>query len=164
MTENGTNVASGEPIRNTRLRLWPGVVIVIVQWLLMFVVPVVLPGPDAVMVGVFGGLVGGVAVAVWWAFFSRAPRVDRWGAIIVMIVALVGTPRFVHKSIAEGMMGLMFLICVVPVISLAFVAWAVAGRHLPDRPRRATMAPTDRPGLVIVRGCRQPALYSGAAR
>jgi hypothetical protein len=37
------------------LRLWPGVVAVIVQWLLWFVVPVV--APEAVLIAVIGGVV-----------------------------------------------------------------------------------------------------------
>jgi hypothetical protein len=40
------------------------------------------------------------------------------------------------------MMGMMFLIYAIPVLSLAFVVWAVASRRLSDGPRRATMAAT----------------------
>ncbi len=36
-------------------------------------------------------------------------------------------------------MGMLFFLLAVPVLSLAFVAWAVASRHLADGPRRATM-------------------------
>jgi outer membrane protein assembly factor BamB len=40
------------------------------------------------------------------------------------------------------MMGMMFVIYSIPVLSLAFVAWAVGSRHLSDRLRRATMVAT----------------------
>ena len=129
-----------EPARQKPLRLWPGVVAVMLQWLVWFVVPMVLPG--AVALAVFGGLFGGLAIVVWWAFFSRAPRSERWGAVVLMIVALVATSRIIHESIATGMMGMMFVIYPIPVLSLAFVVWAVASRRLSDRPRRASMVAT----------------------
>ena len=125
------------PTSQTPLRLWPGVVTVVLQWLLRFGVPIVVPG--AIGYGVFGGLLGGLAVVVWWAFFSRAPRSERWGAVVLTIVALVATKRILHESIATGMMGMMFVILAIPVLSLAFVVWAVASRRLSDGPRRATM-------------------------
>ena len=80
---------------------------------------------------------GGLAVIVWWAFFSRAPRFERWGAIAVMTVAMVVTSRFVHESLA-----FMFIVLAIPVLSLAFVAWAVTSRRLSDGLRRAVMVVT----------------------
>ena len=122
------------------LRLWPGVVIVMLQWSARFVVPIVVP--EAAVFGVIGGLLGGLAVFVWWAFFSRAPRSERWGAVLLMVVALAVTSRIIHESIATGGMGMQFFIYAVPVLSLAFVVWAVAGRRFSDGSRRATMVAT----------------------
>jgi len=127
------------------LRLWPGVVAVVLQWLVRFVVPVVVPG--AIAVGMIGELLGGVTIVVWWLFFSRAPWSERVGAIVLMGVALFATPRIVHKSIATGMMGMMFVIYAIPLLSLAFVAWAVASRRLSSGPRRASMV------AAILLGC-----------
>src|SRR5215210_2409590 len=119
------------------LRLWPGVVLVILQWLGRFVVPAVAPeaGPNAIL----AGLAGGVAILLWWLFFSRAPWSERVGALVLMIVALFATSRLVHPSISGGMMGMMLLIFSVPVLSLALVAWAVASRRLSRGPRRASL-------------------------
>jgi outer membrane protein assembly factor BamB len=122
------------------LRLWPGVVIVLLQWLIRFVVPVFVP--EAAVVGVFAGLLGGLAVMLWWAFFSRAPRAERWGAIVLMILTMVATSRFLHISIATGMMGMIFVIYAIPGLSLAFVVWALTSRGLPKLARRATMVAT----------------------
>jgi len=122
------------------LRVWPGVVIVLVQWAGRFVVPIV--EPEALFFGVIGGFLGGLAIVVWWAFFSRAPGSERWGAIVLMAVALFATPYILHESVATGNMGVQFFLYAIPGLSLAFVVWAVAGRRLADGARRATMVAT----------------------
>jgi outer membrane protein assembly factor BamB len=131
-----------EPTQRKPLRLLPGVIIVALQWLLWYVIPVAVPEDTAVMVGSLGGMALGLAVVVWWAFFSRAPRPERWGAPVLMIVAFAVTSSLLHESIATGNMGVMFPLYAVPVLSLAFVVWAVATRRFPNRLRRATMAAT----------------------
>lgn len=117
-----------EPTPQKPLRLWPGVVAVALQWLVRFVVPIVVP--DAGGIAILGGLAGGLAVAVWWLFFSRAPWFERVGAIVLMAAALLATSRIVHESIANGMMGMMLPILAIPVLSLALVASAAASRRL----------------------------------
>ena len=124
------------------LRLWPGVVIVALQWLLRFVAPVIVPAhlaPQAMMVGVMGALVCTLALIVWWVFFSRAPWSERLGAMVLIALAVAITPLLLHESIATGAMGLMFYIYATPVLCLALVAWAVATRNLSDRTRRLAL-------------------------
>ena len=130
-----TNVHSNEPTPRKPLRLWPGVVAVVVQSVFRFVVPIF--APDAAGMGILVGMAGGLAVVVWWLFFSRAPWSERVGALVLMAVALVATSRVVHDSISNGMMGMMLPIFAIPVLSLALVTWAVASRHLTSGPRRA---------------------------
>jgi len=134
-----------EPTPQKPLRLWPGVVAAVLLLLLKFVVPVVVP--DAMIVGVFGGLGCALAIVVWWVFFSRAPWSERLGAIVLMIVALFATSRVIHVSIAKGAMGMLFPMLAIPLLSLAFVAWAVASRRLSTGPRRAAMV------AAILLGC-----------
>ena len=119
------------------LRLWPGVVIVALQWLGRFVVPLV--APEATVYGVLGGLAGGLAIAVWWLLFSRAAWSERLGAIALMVVALIATPYILHESIATGNMGFMFPLYVTPVLSMAFVLWAVASHRFAGWTRWATL-------------------------
>ncbi|MBI4978978.1 MAG: PQQ-like beta-propeller repeat protein [Spirochaetes bacterium] len=119
------------------LRLVPGIIIVSLQWIIRFVLPVIVP--DALQIAVFAGLIGGLALAVWWLFFSRAPMLDRWGAFILVIAALVGTSFLLDVSIATANMGLMFILFSVPVVCLVFIVWAIAFGSLPDVPRRITM-------------------------
>ncbi|HEX5720753.1 MAG TPA: PQQ-binding-like beta-propeller repeat protein [Thermoanaerobaculia bacterium] len=122
------------------LRLWPGVLAAVLLVLLRFALPLI--APETMMYAVFGGLVCALVVIVWWAFFSRAPGSERWGAILLMIVALVATPLILHESIKGGMMGMMFPVHAIPILCLAFVASVVASRRLSERPRRAAMAAT----------------------
>jgi len=131
---------TGETAVRKPLRLWPGVaaaVLILLGWL---VVPIVLP--EAVIFGILAALIGALAVLVWWAFFSRAPVFERWGAIVLMIVAWLVTSRLIDKSIATGMMGFMFGMYSIPVLSVAFVLWAIFSRRLSDGPRRASMVAT----------------------
>src|SRR5712691_4303411 len=75
-----------EPAARKPLRLWPGMVAVVLQWLVWFVVPIF--APEATMFAMIGGVVCGLAVVLWWLFFSRAPWSERIGAIVLMIVAV----------------------------------------------------------------------------
>ena len=128
---------TNEPTRQKPLRLWPGVVALALQWLLWFVVPLV--APSVAIPAMMGGLALGLVILLWWLLFSRAPWVERVGAIVLMVVAVVATKRIVHESIATGMMGMLFLIFVIPCLGLALVAWAAITRHLSDGLRRASL-------------------------
>ncbi|MCM3873533.1 MAG: PQQ-like beta-propeller repeat protein [Pyrinomonadaceae bacterium] len=129
-----------EPTTNKALRLWPGVVAAVLLLLVRFVVPVVVP--EVMPFGVIGALVCGLAIVVWWLFLSWAAWSERLGAVALMIVALLATSRIIHMSIANGAMGMLFPVLAIPVLSLAFVTWAVASRRLSNRPRRVTMVAT----------------------
>ena len=120
------------------LRLWPGVTAAVLLCVVRYVLPVV--APRAFLFGAMGGFVCALAIVVWWVFFSRAPWSERLGAVALAVIALVATKRIVHVSVATGMMGMMFMLYAIPVLSLALVAGAVAGRRLSDGPRRASLA------------------------
>src|SRR5262245_9639295 len=135
-----TLLPPGEPKARKPLRLWPAVAIVVLQLLASYVVPVVYP--DLMIVAFFAGLVGALAILLWWLFFSRAPWSERLGALALMAVALFVTSRFLDKSVATGGMGMLFWFLAIPLLGIAFVAWAVATRHLSDGSRRATLVAT----------------------
>jgi outer membrane protein assembly factor BamB len=136
------NIAqSSEPTPQKPLRLWPGVALAVLLLLFKFVVPVVVP--DAAIVVIFGSLGCAAAILLWWLFLSRAPWSDRLGAVLLMMVALFGTSRILHVSLATGPAVFMFLFGLAPLtLGLAFVVWAVSTRGLSDRLRRTTMAAT----------------------
>lgn len=128
------------PSEPKQLRMWPGVAAVSVQWMCWVVLPLAMPGPVTGLIAVVGVLGGGLAVAVWWAFLSRAPRPERLGFIALAAVALLAASRLVDESITSGMMGLLLPLYAVPVVSLAIVAAATGTRGLATQTRRAAMA------------------------
>jgi hypothetical protein len=125
-------------VRRKPLRLWPGALAALVIVLTRFGLPIVMP--EAAMLAMIGGIVGALAIIAWWLFFSRAPWVERIGAIALMALGLVATSNFVHGSIANGMMGMLLFILGVQVASFALAVSAVATGGLSTRTRRASMA------------------------
>src|SRR4030095_3772306 len=110
---------TAQPTQRKPLRLWPGVVAIVLQWLCWFVIPIVYP--PALLYGMLGALGCAVAILVWWVFFSRAPWIDRIGAILLMVLAVFLTLRIVHQSIANGMMGMMLPVFSIPALCLSLV-------------------------------------------
>lgn len=120
------------------LRVWPGIVAVALQWLARFGIKALIPGIKGFGRGMMVSFVFTVALIIWWAFFSRASRKERFGALGLIVVALGATWLFRHET-----MWLPWLLAyAIPFLSLAFVIWAVATRRLPDRVRHATMVAT----------------------
>ena len=68
------------------LRLWPGLVAAGLMLPLRVLVPIA--WPDGMIYAVFGAIACGLAVLLWWTFFSRAPRVDRWFGLAISVAAL----------------------------------------------------------------------------
>lgn len=114
------------------VRLWPGVVIVTIQWALRLFA--------SAAVGLMGGTAGAILVLIWFAFFSRLPRSERWAGIGLVVAGLALTRLILHKSIAGGMMGMMFFFMAAPLISLALVGWAVWAQRLAGPRRLAALA------------------------
>lgn len=142
MFKSREQIKSNETLQRKPLRLWPGIVIVILQWLLRFGLPRAVPGDVYNQIGIFGGLICAIALVLWWVFFSRASWLERLGVIVLMICALIATPPFLDISIATSMMGMMFVVYSIPVFCLAFVVWTVVTQHLSDKIRRVTMVLT----------------------
>lgn len=122
------------------LRLWPGVALAVVVALGVSMLPLLLD--DGTVYGIATGFFGGLAIALWWLFLSRAPWLERIGVIVLMALAVVVTKRVVHPSIANGMMGMMLIAYAIPVMGLALVIWAATTRRLSNGPRRVWLVAT----------------------
>jgi len=135
------------PAPRKPFRLWPGIVAVVLQWIGWFVVPAVLPWSQAPFIGLLVGVLGGLAILLWWLLFSRAPWVERIGAPVLIVGAVILTKRVVHPSIAGGAMGMLLYVYAIPVFGLALVAWAVVTRRFTTAARRLALI------VAIVLGC-----------
>ena len=121
------------------LRLWPGVVGAIIVVFARFVIAPFVLG-DA-LIGVLAGLAGAALILLWWLFFSRAPWLDRIGAVLLIALAAVMTLALVHPSIGGGTSGGMLFTFLLPATVPPFlVAGAILSRRSSRRVRRTTMA------------------------
>jgi outer membrane protein assembly factor BamB len=131
------NVQVKEQASQEPLRLWPGVVIVLLQWVAWFGAAIL--SPDFIAYGVLAGVAAGLALIVWWLFFSRAGWYERLGVLALMIVAMAATWPFLDVSISTGAMGFLFPMLAMPGLCLAFVLWAAASRRMSVGLQRATL-------------------------
>ena len=127
------------------LRLWPGIIAVVLQWLGWFLLPKILP--QAIFIGMLMGVFGGLAILLWWLLFSRAPWVERIAAPLLIVGALILTKRVVHPSISGGAMGMLLYVLAIPVFGLVLVAWAVLTRRFTAAARRVALL------VAILLGC-----------
>lgn len=122
-----TNFAGNKDHRGVNLRLWPGVTLLVIQLVLRFILPAAIPSATAP--GIMGSMLFAFLIIIWWVFFSRAPKTERWISLILIIICLTGTSQLIDKSIATANMGLMFIMYSIPVVSWVLVIWvAVAGK------------------------------------
>jgi outer membrane protein assembly factor BamB len=122
----------------------PGVVAAVLLVLIRGVFPVVAPGAeffdtDAGLIGLMGGMICALAIMLWWLFFSRATWSERLGAFVVAVGVMVAVRSIAHPSIQNGMMGMLFFIYTIPIMTVALVVWASMTRSLVGAPRWIAM-------------------------
>lgn len=132
------------PMSRKRLRLLPGIVIGVVLALVSYVLPLIAPDNEILgfqvgFLSVIGGVLCALGVIIWWLAFSRAPWMERLGAILLMAIALIFTRFFVHESIAGAGMGMLLYFLAIPILSLVLVGWAAFTQRLSDGARRASL-------------------------
>jgi len=122
------------------LRLKAGIIIVIIQTLVRYVVPIFVF--EFTPFAAFAGLLGWLAVLIWWSFFSRASGTERWLAPLAMVASLGLTLPLLHHSIGQAMNGIIFFMYATPPLSIALVLWVIISRNLDASPRRVSMIAT----------------------
>ena len=118
------------------MRLWPGIVIVALAWLTRVAAPLLgINAGTELMLRILSGFACALAVLIWWLGFSRASWSERVGAVAVIVAALAAT-----LLLGDPSMLVWVLWYSAPVLSLALVAGAVAGRRFSDRRRLGIIA------------------------
>ncbi len=145
MVQQNKEKSSKNAIAQKKLRLWPGIIAAILLLIFKFIIPRIVP--DSLAIAMFGGLLFGLIILVWWAFFSRAKGLDRLGVILLMIIAIILTRFFLHQSIAEAGMGLLFPILAMPFLTLAFVLCVVITSRLKLKIQRISII------IVVLLAC-----------
>jgi outer membrane protein assembly factor BamB len=115
----------------------------VLQWIAWLLVPFFLP--DKILFAMAATAICALAIVLWWLIFSRAPWYERIAAPILIVLAVIGTKRLVHVSIATGSFGFLLFVLAIPIMSLALVASAAISRRLSAGPRRAVIA-----GAIVV--------------
>src|SRR5207249_4503489 len=102
----GTGLAQPGLDADPRPRLWPGVVIVVLQWLIIMVPAWIAPVTMTHFLGWFlGPIIGAAGLAIWWLFASRLPWRDRWLGLLAFGVTGITAWLCCHPSI--GVFGLV---------------------------------------------------------
>ena len=136
--------ATPQSSREKPLRLWPGIVGAIIVVFARLIVAPFLPGGG--LIGLVWGLAGAALVLLWWLFFSRAPWLERVGAVLIIVLAGVLTRTFVHPSMSAGDGGGLLVLLLLPATVPPFlVAGAVLSRRSSRQVRWATIA-----GAIVV--------------
>ncbi|MSR58408.1 MAG: hypothetical protein EXS05_12140 [Planctomycetaceae bacterium] len=127
-------LAAGSPA----IRVWPGVVIALAQWVLTYIPGWIFPGT---MVHIFsmmlGPIVGVLAIVLWWLFGSRAPVKDRRLVLAIAVATGIATAILCDRSVP-----LLLFLLGLPAVTTLWVVWLAATRRLAWRPRRL--------GLIVV--------------
>ena len=117
------------------LRLWPAVLIVVIQWLVITVPAWVTPGTQLQLSLMVNGAVGGgAAVVLWWLFASRARWTDRLLVLLFFGVSAVAAyplyhPTFIYRNYGPIVRG-------VPLATTLWVLWLLVTPTLRWRVRR----------------------------
>jgi outer membrane protein assembly factor BamB len=120
-----------------RLRLWPGIAILALQWGVVTALRLAYQGTQTdIMAMMFGPIVGTFAVFMWWSFASRLRWTDRLlipGAYAASLgsILVIG-----HDSI--GVFGI--ILYVLPIMTIAWIAGLVVTYPLSWPIRRAVVA------------------------
>jgi outer membrane protein assembly factor BamB len=139
---SGVAVMRTIPHAERRPRLWPAVILVVLQWLCLTVPRWVAPGTIIQFYAMFfGPMLTAAAFTAWWLFFSRVHWRDRLLVLAVCVVLGAGAFFCFDPSLREfGLPGLTFF--VIPVVATAWVLWLLVTPFL--------RWPTRRTGLLVV--------------
>lgn len=125
-----------------RLRLWPGVALIALQWIVLLATRWIAPGGMMQFAIVFWGPIAIAAcILIWWLFASRAPWGDRLVAVAVFAVSGAATWFLCDASFEPGFFRVVALAMHgLPLVTTGWVLWLLITPALPWPVRRAGLA------------------------
>ena len=137
-------VANGSPAQ-PRLRLWPAMVIVLIQWACIKLPGVLIPGEMTQFFFVFfGPMVTTLLFVVWWMFFSRARLADR--LLGLGVAAGLGVIAFLCFHPSVGFMGLIMF--AIPTVTTVWISWLLLTPWL-NGPAQVGISVCPHPGVDL---------------
>jgi outer membrane protein assembly factor BamB len=144
---------SASPARERRIRLWPGIILVALLWIIFPVLfrvemdnriflTLLQWGPLAI-IGLF---------LAWWIFLSRAPWLDRMETLLVCGLGAAAVIPLIHKSVAPQFYPFVYSVYGLPVVLAAWMTWLVVTPFLSWSVRRFGLL------IVVVLAWTYPAL------
>src|SRR5579871_1561259 len=122
-----------------RPRLWPGVLIIVLEWLAITVPGWVAPGTFFQFMGMFWSpMIGAAAIALWWLFLSRLSWREQLPVLLAAAMGGVIAWGLYHPSV--GAFGLIMY--ALPTVATVWVLWMLATPFL--------RLPVRRMGLLVV--------------
>jgi outer membrane protein assembly factor BamB len=132
-------IASTEP----QLRLWPGLLFVLCQWLIILLPTFIDLQPFLQFMSKFyGPMLGALSVLVWWLFASRARWFDRLLMPVLYALIAAATYFLVDPSFRPMPVPMPLIMYGLPVVTTAGVVWLAVGAGL--------SWPVRRIGLILV--------------
>jgi outer membrane protein assembly factor BamB len=128
------NIQEATASKQRRLRLWPGVALIVIQWLVVLIVGTFFPPGRAQFYAKFMmPIIGAVLLCVWWLFASRLRWTDRLLVFSVFLGMGVIT-KFVGGAGFPTMAVLMYAL---PAVTTIWVGYLLFTYYLPWPGRRA---------------------------
>lgn len=119
------------PSQPRQLRLWPGVVILVLQWAISQAPNWLAPGTFMQFMGLFWGpILGALGLFIWWMFFSRIRWFDRILGLLAIAVTGAITLFLSDPTMRPMPMPMPWTMNALPTATTAFVVWLLLTRSL----------------------------------
>jgi outer membrane protein assembly factor BamB len=127
-------IAAPSSAAERRLRLWPGVMIVLAIWACLKLPGLFIPGEITQFYFVFfGPMILTVLFLVWWVGFSKARWKDRGLAVLATLI--IGIGAFFTYDPSFGFFGIVM--SSIPLVLTAWVGWLLISPRLQPTARKA---------------------------